>query len=519
MKKMLSLILTAALTFSLSTGVFAAKPVVVLSTQSLSMNGTPVNCEKYNINGENYFKLRDIAAMMQGTNSSFEVGFEEVTRTVSVTTGMPYSPNGSELNVSGGDKSATAIRSDMPLVINGQKVTDLTAYLIGGNNYFRLRDLNEKLNFLVSYDEASRTVLLGSADSTLPAPTPTPTPSPTPAPAQGETVSYQSVKMNGVTADVLTVNISNPGVHLKTVQTDNTIGATKAFSQIVKESGALAVITGNFMSGQNSGNYPLGHVMVDGELRYVGNGLTSVGVTESGDVRWGRPTIRTWIKPAGGGRQEWTALAVNLQPDEQPWNYSVLYTPAFGSQASFTESGKVMTVSGGKVTAWTSVNAGDSVSIPSDGYILWMDYTYMNEFVWEFQAPQIGQRVEREYYLYEADSEGFRLDGVKYIFSGGPRLVKNGQIETYLEPQFDQARFIGNYSSSRTAVGSTADGKLIFVSTGGATIDQMRELMLGLGCVNAVNLDGGASTGFYYNGKTYRTPGRNLATTVQIFVD
>ena len=160
MKKLLSLILAATLTFSLSTGVFAAKPVVVLSTQSLSMNGTPVNCEKYNINGENYFKLRDIAAMMQGTNSSFEVGFEEVTRTVSVTTGMPYSPNGSELNVSGGDKSATAIRSDMPLVINGQKVTDLTAYLIGGNNYFKLRDLGREFDFDVSWDGANNCILI-----------------------------------------------------------------------------------------------------------------------------------------------------------------------------------------------------------------------------------------------------------------------------------------------------------------------------------------------------------------------
>ena len=71
----------------------------------------------------------------------------------------------------------------------------------------------------------------------------------------------------------------------------------------------------------------------------------------------------------------------------------------------------------------------------------------------------------------------------------------------------------------RKPVGVTAKGELVFLSTGGATIPQLRAAMRELGCVDAFNLDGGASTGFYYNGKTYRTPGRQLATTVQIFVN
>ena len=47
----------------------------------------------------------------------------------------------------------------------------------------------------------------------------------------------------------------------------------------------------------------------------------------------------------------------------------------------------------------------------------------------------------------------------------------------------------------------------------------MRELMLQLGCQDAVNLDGGASTGMYYNGQTLATPGRQLTTTLQVFVN
>lgn len=54
---------------------------------------------------------------------------------------------------------------------------------------------------------------------------------------------------------------------------------------------------------------------------------------------------------------------------------------------------------------------------------------------------------------------------------------------------------------------------------GGAKIQQMRELMLALGCVDAINLDGGASCGMYYDGKYIATPGRELTTTLQIHVN
>ena len=38
----------------------------------------------------------------------------------------------------------------------------MTAYNIDGNNYFKLRDLGEKFNFGVDYDEATNTVKLST---------------------------------------------------------------------------------------------------------------------------------------------------------------------------------------------------------------------------------------------------------------------------------------------------------------------------------------------------------------------
>ena len=45
----------------------------------------------------------------------------------------------------------------------------------------------------------------------------------------------------------------------------------------------------------------------------------------------------------------------------------------------------------------------------------------------------------------------------------------------------------------------------------------MRELMLALGCVDAFNMDGGASCAMYYDGQVLAAPGRELTVTLQVF--
>ncbi len=96
--------------------------------------------------------------------------------------------------------------------------------------------------------------------------------------------------------------------------------------------------------------------------------------------------------------------------------------------------------------------------------------------------------------------------------------MQDGVIVTTLEAGFQEERFT-TASSPRTAVGVDGSGKLLVASVpGGATIQQMRELMLGLGCVDAFNLDGGASCGMYYDGQYLATPGRELTVTLQIKV-
>ena len=139
------------------TGAFRAQR----SPQRLTVDGAAQDVEKYNIDGSNYLKLRDLAYLLNGTGSQFSVGWDAAAGTVTVTSGMPYEPDGSELSV-GADKSGEARLSIQQVVINGAARADLSVYNIGGNNFFKLRELGEALGFDVDYDGATDTAMVQS---------------------------------------------------------------------------------------------------------------------------------------------------------------------------------------------------------------------------------------------------------------------------------------------------------------------------------------------------------------------
>ncbi len=161
MKKCVSFLLCLLLVLACLPA-YAAAANVVWSSQNLTVNGRPVECEKYNIDGSNYFKLRDIAYLLSGTVNQFEVGYDPQARVVTITSGLPYTPNGEELIV-GMDKSSTAVPSTQSIVIDGVLNSEISAYNLGGNNFFKLRDLGNELGFTVDYDKASNTAIILSA--------------------------------------------------------------------------------------------------------------------------------------------------------------------------------------------------------------------------------------------------------------------------------------------------------------------------------------------------------------------
>ena len=135
-------------------------PQVRVTNQGLKVNGEDKSGDIYNISGKNYFKLRDLAMLLNGTPAQFSVDFDTENSVVYVTPGDAYTPVGGEL-AAGEDRSASCVESRWTLRIGGGNV-DIAAYNMGGNNYFQLRQLGEILGFDVDYDEATRTMLVTS---------------------------------------------------------------------------------------------------------------------------------------------------------------------------------------------------------------------------------------------------------------------------------------------------------------------------------------------------------------------
>ncbi len=134
-------------------GVKTANP----TNDKLMVNGAEQSPTVYKIGGSNYFKIRDVAAVLNGTGKQFAVGYSG--GKVTVTSGQPYEATGKEL-AGAPDSARDASRSNDSIVIDGTEAS-LTVYKIGGSNYFKLRDLGKALDFYVGYEGGKVTIDTG----------------------------------------------------------------------------------------------------------------------------------------------------------------------------------------------------------------------------------------------------------------------------------------------------------------------------------------------------------------------
>ena len=156
MKKMLANICGIIAVLSLSYPVFAIDATATSST--VLIDGKSVSIEAFNIEGNNYFKLRDLAYVINGSDSQFSIGYDATTDTIYLTSGQPYIAVGNELQKNIAD--ALEVTSAGSTVIkDGQKI-DVSAYNINGNNYFKLRDIGKEIDFKVDYNEQTNSVLV-----------------------------------------------------------------------------------------------------------------------------------------------------------------------------------------------------------------------------------------------------------------------------------------------------------------------------------------------------------------------
>jgi len=138
------------------------KTTAVPTTSKVLVNGEPVDFESYNIDGSNYFKLRDIAAAVTDSEKQFEVGWDAANNAISLESGQAYTLAGGELEKSGQSADQEAVTTSSRIYLDGEQI-QLQAYNINDNNYFKLRDLAKALNIGITWDADTNTIGIDTA--------------------------------------------------------------------------------------------------------------------------------------------------------------------------------------------------------------------------------------------------------------------------------------------------------------------------------------------------------------------
>ena len=100
--------IVAVLFLSSTWPVLAAPLVAKQTTATVLVDGAVKEFTAYEIKGNNYFKLRDLAFVLSGSMKQFAVTWEADRQAINLSSGEEYTPIGGEMvtQSSGGDKTA-----------------------------------------------------------------------------------------------------------------------------------------------------------------------------------------------------------------------------------------------------------------------------------------------------------------------------------------------------------------------------------------------------------------------------
>ncbi|MDR2648641.1 MAG: hypothetical protein LBB94_02840 [Clostridiales bacterium] len=129
--------------------------------------------DSYNIDGSNYYKLRDIALALTDTACRFSVAWQEESGSIIIGLGAAYQPIGGELEKGDGTAKAAVVSnakliaapqdivsSSSVIYLNHHYRVSASAYVINGNTYFKLRDLGDIIAFKVVWDPTVGAVII-----------------------------------------------------------------------------------------------------------------------------------------------------------------------------------------------------------------------------------------------------------------------------------------------------------------------------------------------------------------------
>lgn len=126
------------------------------SDNAMHIDGVGRQVSSYSIEDLNYFRLRDLATILKGTDVAFEVGYDEEKKLISITSHTDYTDNPTLIHL---ERNDIAVPNAFPVLVDGQ-IVQPKAYTVDGFTYFNLRDLGKLLGFSVAWDSTLHSMVI-----------------------------------------------------------------------------------------------------------------------------------------------------------------------------------------------------------------------------------------------------------------------------------------------------------------------------------------------------------------------
>lgn len=271
------------------------------------------------------------------------------------------------------------------------------------------------------------------------------------------------------------------------LSSNSTLKSRKTISTIAQNYKAIVALNGTYFKPQTG--VPLGTLMINGKI-YTGPiyDRVAMGIFDN-DFEMARIQLKATINGSGH-----TIKVDNINQPRMLSTYVLVYTPEWGTYSPYAPKyGMGLLVEDGKITKASA----NPIQIPQNGYVISGPKSILQPLL-EKKDAELVVKTSPEW------------KNVKHIISGGPYLVKDNEV--FVDMTAQKLGAVGG-RNPRSAIGYTADNNLIMVaidgregSSIGMTLMELGGFMKSLGCINAMNLDGGGSTVMYVNGHIVNNP-------------
>jgi exopolysaccharide biosynthesis protein len=306
--------------------------------------------------------------------------------------------------------------------------------------------------------------------------------------------------------NVLRVDLKR--TRLKVVRAlDQGLGLETVSSMATRHRAAAAINGGFFrLTGTYRGE-STGLLMIDGKLiSEPFNDRADVGFINEGPVTnvvFGHLKYQGDIS-VGGTRHSVNGVNRPLVADEM-----IVFTPEFHRTTLTNPDGVEVVVRRNTVVAVRDLTG--SSRIPSDGFVISAAGKARD---WIKRHVRRGSRLRFTWGIISIEpNDSDEWHRAYSILGAGPQLIKSGRISiTHL-----QEKMAENFATDRhprTAIGKTADGKLLMVTVDGRqpgisvgmSLYSLADLLFELNAIDAINLDGGGSTTMVVKQKVVNKP-------------